>query len=261
MRFEILGCSGSDLPGHRLTAYRVDQELIIDAGSVTSALTIDEQAAVTDILVTHAHLDHIKDILFLADNIIEMTADGQREAVRVRGLPEVLGYIRTFLLNDKIWPDFTMLPTIQKPVLSFEPLQADETCRVAGYNVRPFNVNHAAHACGYAIWSDDPARHVVVTGDTGVNNDWPAILGGLPFEVRHLLTEVSFPNDMEELALASKHLTPRMLRREVARSGLRAKLYITHLKSSFAERILKELATELAGLDYHVLRDGDVFEF
>ena len=83
MKLRVLGCSGSDLPGHHLTSFLINERILLDAGSVTSTLGLDEQAAITDICVTHPHLDHIKDILFLADNLIEFFGQNPRPPVNV----------------------------------------------------------------------------------------------------------------------------------------------------------------------------------
>ena len=41
-----------------------------DAGTITAALTIQAQSKITDVLISHTHIDHIKSVLFLADNVI-----------------------------------------------------------------------------------------------------------------------------------------------------------------------------------------------
>jgi len=38
MNLRVLGCSGSDLPGQHLTAFLVESNILLDAGSVTSTL-------------------------------------------------------------------------------------------------------------------------------------------------------------------------------------------------------------------------------
>ncbi len=111
--------------GHHLTSFLVDGHILLDAGSVTSSLSLEEQVRITDIFVTHPHLDHIKDILFLADNLIEFVAQHNRPPVNIRALPEVLDAIATHLLNDTIWPDFTVIPA-SSPVLTYVPMPASE---------------------------------------------------------------------------------------------------------------------------------------
>ena len=70
MKIRVIGCSGAELPGHNAPGFLLDDEIIFDAGSITSVLTAKEQLRIKHIFITHAHLDHIRSIPFLADNII-----------------------------------------------------------------------------------------------------------------------------------------------------------------------------------------------
>lgn len=257
MHLHVLGCSGSDLPGYNLTSFLLNQTVLLDAGSVTSSLPLADQAAIQEILVTHAHLDHIKDILFLADNLIELVARNEHGALRIRGLAPVLESIRTHLLNDTIWPDFTILPTFTNPVLTYTPLEPGEWLDLAGLRVVAIPVNHATAASGYVLRDPASGSHFAFTGDTGPTVDWWSFLNNLPFTLEHLVIEASFPDTMEELALLSKHLTPKLLRTELNKLHARPKIYISHMKSTFSTQIQEQLHQALDGYTYHLLRDGE----
>lgn len=261
MRLHVLGCSGSDLPGNNLTSFLIDGTILLDAGSVTSHLSLHEQSKVTDILVTHAHLDHVKDILFLADNLIEMMGRNVRGPVQVRGLKQVLDSIQAHLLNDTIWPDFTTLPDSQSPVLLLSPFTPGVWEIILNMKVAAIPVNHGDVAAGYVFWQPDSDRNFAFTGDTGPTFEWWNYLNGLPFALEHLIIEASFPNEMEKLALLSRHLTPRLLRGELNKLRFRPKVYISHLKSPFAESIEAQLQQDLDGYHYQLLRDGDSIDF
>ncbi|MBI3813481.1 MAG: MBL fold metallo-hydrolase, partial [Nitrospinae bacterium] len=69
MELKILGCYGGNAPGYHLTSFLINNKILVDAGSVTAALTIKEQTDIDAILLTHSHLDHVSGIPFLADNI------------------------------------------------------------------------------------------------------------------------------------------------------------------------------------------------
>jgi len=69
MKFRVLGCSGGQVPGHNLSSFLIDDSLLIDAGSATAALSLRAQQKITDILVTHTHLDHVMALGTLADNL------------------------------------------------------------------------------------------------------------------------------------------------------------------------------------------------
>ena len=70
MKIRVLGASGSDIPGHHLSSFLLNNKILFDAGGVTSSLSFTAQQKIEHIFITHAHLDHIRDIPFLADNII-----------------------------------------------------------------------------------------------------------------------------------------------------------------------------------------------
>jgi len=258
MNLRVLGCSGSDLPGHNLTSFLVNDTILLDAGSVTSALDLAAQARIEHIFVTHAHLDHIKDILFLADNLIEFFATKSRPPLQIHGLPEVLEAIATHLLNDTIWPDFTVIPQ-DSPVLTYAPMTPETPVEIGNISVAACPVNHAKAASGFVLWTDDGAHNLAYTGDTGPCDSWWEYCNALPFPLKHLITEASFPSDMEILAMASKHMTPKLLRNALAKLKSKPNIYIYHMKAPFAVQIQDELSSALEGHSYHLLRDHESF--
>ena len=104
MKVKVLGSSGAELPGYNSPAFLVDGKVLLDAGTIGAALSESKQWEVRDILITHSHLDHIKAIPFLADNII---ISQRKHSVTLYGTKETLKTLRNNLLNDKLWPDFT----------------------------------------------------------------------------------------------------------------------------------------------------------
>lgn len=260
MKLCVLGCSGSDLPGHHLTSFLVNGHILLDAGSVTSTLSLDEQVAITDIFVSHAHLDHIKDILFLADNLIEFFGHHRRPPVNIRALPEVLDAISEHLLNDTIWPDFTVIPA-NSPVLTYQPMPAGTQVRLGGLTIANHPVNHAKHASGFVLLGQGENEVLAYTGDTGPCDAWWSWLAGMERPVRNIITEASFPNHLGELAAISKHLTPELLRRELEKLPYKPKVFIYHMKSPFSEQIQAELLQALDGFSYHLMREEEHFEF
>jgi ribonuclease BN (tRNA processing enzyme) len=259
MKLRVLGCSGSDLPGHNLTSFCINDTILLDAGSVTSSLDLAAQARLEHIFVSHSHLDHIKDILFLADNLIEFFVAGSRPPVQIHGLPEVLDAIATHLLNDTIWPDFTVIPA-ESPVLTYAPMTPGVPLVLDGLTIVAHPVNHAKAASGFVLWQDGGARNLAYTGDTGPCDSFWQAMDALPFPLKHCITEASFPSAMEPLATASKHLTPRLLRAELDKLRARPEIFIYHMKAPFAAVIADELAHELAGYSYRLLREHDCID-
>ncbi|HEY1373408.1 MAG TPA: MBL fold metallo-hydrolase, partial [Candidatus Binatia bacterium] len=67
MQFRVLGCSGGQVPGQQLSSYLVNEDLLIDAGSTTAVLSLKAQTKIRNVLITHAHLDHVMSLATLAD--------------------------------------------------------------------------------------------------------------------------------------------------------------------------------------------------
>ena len=84
MELRILGCSGGEANGERLTGLLVNGCVAIDAGSLTAALTVDEQIKIHHVFISHSHLDHICTLPFFTKNIFGHT----HEAVEIHALPE-----------------------------------------------------------------------------------------------------------------------------------------------------------------------------
>ena len=96
-----------------------------------------------------------------------------------------------------------------------------------------------------------------ISGDTGPTDRLWQVLNRTP-DLKVLLLETSFPDEMQELADLSGHLTPRTLRAELAkfeRNGASVMLY--HLKPAF----VAELKRQVADLPVRVLELGETFQF
>jgi ribonuclease BN (tRNA processing enzyme) len=97
---------------------------------------------------------------------------------------------------------------------------------------------------------------LAISGDTGPTDRLWELLNGVP-NLKALLLETSFPDELQDLADLSGHLTPRTLRGELKkfqRNGADVLLY--HLKPAF----VAELKRQLAGLPVRVLELGQRFE-
>ncbi|MGE4297607.1 MAG: MBL fold metallo-hydrolase [Desulfovibrionaceae bacterium] len=257
MKLKIAGCSGTSVRETFLTTFCVNDVVLLDAGAATSGLTLPEQARITDVFLSHPHLDHVGDLLFLADNLVELICQDHCDTVMINGTAPVLDAVRTHLLNNTVWPDFTAIPP-QCPVLRLEPMAFGEARTVQGLAVTALPVNHGPGACGFVLREMETGASLAYTGDTGVCAAWWEALDALETPIENVIVECSFPNSLEGLAHASRHLTPALLAAEVARLSHRPRLFISHMKHTFAGRIIKELQAALEGWDLHFLRQGGV---
>ena len=70
MRVRVLGCHGGETPRHRTTCYLIDDRITIDAGAICRSLDLEEQVQIDHMLISHSHMDHVKDLALLADQVI-----------------------------------------------------------------------------------------------------------------------------------------------------------------------------------------------
>lgn len=245
MLVKIIGGHGGVSPGYRATSYLIDDVLLIDAGSVASGITIKEQVHIDHILISHAHLDHISDLAFLADNCFGMKG----KPFEIHANTPVADSIMTHLLNDKIWPDFTKLPNSQNPTLRMNRFQTEKEFTLGEYKILPVSVNHQGGAQGFII--EKGGTSIVFTQDTGPTD--------LIWEYAHkrknlaaIFTEVSFPNAMVQIAIDSQHHTPHTMEAELKKMPATIPIYLGHLKPNFEKQLIAEIA-ELQEPRFHVL--------
>ena len=77
--------------------------------------------------------------------------------------------------------------------------------------------------------------------------------------VKALIVEVSFPNELSSHALATGHLCPSLLEAEIRKMpSIPAKIYVSHLKPPFRPQIAAELA-RIPGVCLELLKEGKTF--
>ena len=241
MRVRVLGCSGAIARDCRTTAFLVDDDVLIDAGTGVGDLTRDEMLRVEDVFLTHTHLDHIACLPLMVDTI----ASGRvGRPLRVHALPETIASLRQHIFNGVIWPDFTQLPTAASPLMAFHPLVEGDVLSVRGRIIEVLPAQHSVPAVGYAVRAatNPAARWWVFTGDTERNAAFWARVNQM--EVAALIIETAFSNRERELARLSRHLSPGVLASELDQiePTRHYPIYITHTKPAETETIMREIA-------------------
>jgi len=255
MKVKILGCSGSETIGHNPPGFLVNDVMMLDAGTITAALSIEAQSKITDILISHTHLDHIKSLLFLADNIIGRI----KKPVNIRAIPKVLDAISKHLMNDIIWPDFTKIPTAQNPVLAYKPLMAGKPTTIAGLRVKAIPMNHPVPAVGFLV--SDKNSSILYSADTGPSELlWKEAAKAK--NLKAIIVDTSFPNSLEGIADLSGHFTPAQLHHDLtkARVGSDVPIYIYHIKPVHKKKVLSELRA-LGRKNVKILKEGKTYQF
>ena len=254
MKIRILGGHGGESRGFSTTSYLIDETLLIDAGSVTSALSVAEQAKIEHILISHSHLDHIKDLAFICDNCFGL----KKEPFKVWTHQTVKDLIMKHLLNDAIWPDFTQLPSKEKPTMTISPLTPEKKVTLGGYSILPVPVNHPSDASGFIIEKGNST--VLFTLDTGATERIWELAKTLP-NLKAIFTEVSFPDALSKVAEISFHHTAKTLKAELSKMPPQVPVILTHFKPNYRDEIVREIKA-LGEARIQVLeKDGMEFNF
>lgn len=261
----VLGCSGSIAARCHTTAFLLDDDILIDAGSGVGELRLDELARIDHVLITHSHLDHVLSIPLMADSVIRLRQGpgglSDLRPIHVHALPETLDALRQHLFNGVIWPDFTRLPSAARPIIQFHELAVGQLLSFqarGGAPDRLIRVLPAAHtvpAVGYAL--ETMQGWWVFTGDTGPNPAlWKALQGQ---RIAQLVIETAFGNDEAHLANISGHLSPQSLAQELAQLDGEVSVYITHPKPGEVPAVLSQIRALDSRHRIEPLREGQRF--
>ena len=252
MKLRVLGCAGTLTKTERTVGFLLDGRVLVDAGTVVTALTVAEQRRIDDVVLSHAHLDHIKELPFFVGDRWRPGAP----PLRIHGLPPVLAAVRRHLFNGAVWPDLAVLPSKARPLIRYVPMRARVPVRIGGLTFTLVPVSHAVPCAGMLI--DSRGGTVVYTSDTGPTTAiWRE---ARKRDVRAVLVETSFPNAQEGFARMAGHLTPALLEGEMRKLGMpEVPIHVYHLKPEQGRRIRRELAA--LGPRVKLLRQGRTYEF
>jgi 3',5'-cyclic-nucleotide phosphodiesterase len=260
MELRVIGCHGGETPRHRTSAFVVDERLAIDAGSLTSGMDLGAQCALEAVLVSHAHLDHIRDLATIADN---RTQNGCAPLVVAAARPTIQ-VLKKHFFNGLLWPDFSRIPSARKPAILYKELTPEVPTKIAGYTVKAIRVSHTVDTCAFVIHAREGRDgssngSIAYSGDTGPTKRLWEVLNATP-NLRAMLMEVSFPNDEQRVATASGHHTPKTLAEDVKKLDTWKELpfLLYHIKPSFQAKVERECA-RIKGANLTVCNLGDQF--
>ena len=258
MQIQLLPSSfdagGSAIAAQRLTCFVIDDRVTVDAGSIGIALSEPQRRTVRDVIVTHPHMDHIASLPIYVDDLFAEL----EEPVRIHATAEVIDLLKADVFNDTVYPKFDELRNEHGRVMEYVAFEAGKEFQVAHLKVTAVTVNHIVPTVGLVI-SDDKTT-VAFSSDTAETEGfWKAVNGAK--QLHALFIEASFPDSMQELAHASKHLTPSTLRNELAKLNHNGMdILAVHLKPAFREIVASELR-ELQIENLSVMETGRIYEW
>jgi ribonuclease BN (tRNA processing enzyme) len=235
MNIRFLGAHNCESATLKLVTLLIDDTLAIEAGGLTSSLSIEAQLQLEAVLLTHQHYDHVRDIPAMAMNALFYETD-----IRIFSIKAVYDALKTHWLNGTTYSKFLEKPQ-DNPRIKFTIIEPNKAVQIGGYDILAVPVSHSVPTVGYQVTSPDD-KIVFYTGDTG-----PGLADSWQYVSPHLLiTEVTAPNRYEEFGRRMLHLTPNLLKEELIAfqklKGYLPPVVLVHMNP----RQEKEIETETA---------------
>lgn len=252
MRIRILGCSGGIGAGSRTSAMLVDDDVLIDAGTGVGDLELEEIDSIRHVFLTHAHLDHIAGLPMLADSVFD---ENFTTPLTVYAREETLRALQDHVFNGVIWPDFARLPTAGNPMLRYQVCSPGDTVTINHRNFYAVDVMHTVPTLGYTVQNSGGV--FAVSGDTKTNETlWPVL--NACDDLRVLVIEVSFPDEMERLANEAGHYCPSTLAKDLERLQHEPEIWLTGMKPGEEGRIMEQVSKAIPEKNIKMLSAGTI---
>ena len=258
MKLQLLPSSfdehGAASARQHLSCFVIDDCVAIDAGSLALAASAAQKKQIRDVVLTHAHLDHIAGLPLFIDDLFA-TLDAP---VSVHAVPEVVEALERNIFNWEIYPRFSELENANGAVMRYQPFQIGEQFSVKHLRLKSIAVNHKVPSVGFIVLDDKTA--FALSGDTAKTDEFWEILNR-ERNLSALLVECAFPDELGELAEVSHHLTPRTLKRELEKFDRKECLiYVVNIKPMYRDEVVRQIE-ELKIENLQILEVGRVYEW
>lgn len=252
MQLRILGCSGGVSPGQGTTAFLVDKTLLLDAGTGVEALSYEEMLQIETVVLTHSHLDHVSHLPFLLNNLIS----GAHKTIQVYALSHTVEALKKHIFNDVIWPDFTTLPSHDRPCVEFNIVKYGDVLSFGDKQVVVLPANHSVPTAGYWVGNDEAA--FAFSGDCFQNDVLWQALNNLP-KVDMLIMDNQYSKADKTTSELAKHYYPELLKTDLEKLNYRPPVFISHLPVNHKIMVIKEIEVMLSGWKVEVLEANQTY--
>ncbi len=231
----------------------IDDRVAIDAGCLAFSCSAKQREQIRDIVLTHTHLDHIASLPMYIDDLFATLT----EPIRVHATREMIDILERDIFNWAIYPRFSELSNSHGKVVEYHAFAAGETINVEHLSIQSIPVNHKVAANGFIIAADDSS--IAITGDTAETDEMWLECNSRE-DLKAVLVECAFPNEMSDLAEASHHLVPQMLATEVQKLRNNARIFVINLKPMYRERVVEQIGS-LGLPNVEILEVGRIYDF
>ncbi len=258
MKFQLLPSTfnenGKASKRQHLSCFIVDDRVAIDAGSLGMAANSVQKKQVRDVILTHAHIDHIAGLPLFIDDLFASI----EKPVEIYASKKVIEILEKNIFNWDVYPRFSELENENGVVLKYYPFETGEEFEVEHLKVKAIGVNHKVPAVGFVV-SDGNAKFAI-TGDTAEMDEFWNVVNN-ENNLKALLIECAFPDRLMELAEVSHHLTPQKLKKELKKfKQPDCPIYVKNLKPMYYKEIKEELKS-LNIRNLHILKVNKIYNF
>jgi ribonuclease BN (tRNA processing enzyme) len=246
--------NGSATQQQHLCCLVVDDLVAIDAGSLAMATTPAQKDSIRDVILTHAHLDHIAGLPLFIDDLFATL----RSPICIRGTLEVIEALEEYIFNWTIYPRFSELRNDFGEVVAYHPFQPNQPFRVGNLLFTAIEVNHKVPTVGLIV-TDGTAKLAISSDTAEMDVFWDKV--NAEADLSALFIECAFPDELRELAHSSHHLTPRILGEELRKFQItNCPVFVTNIKPMYRQRVSEELA-EMNIPNLQILEIGKIYQF
>ena len=214
-----------------LSCLVINDRIAIDAGSLAMAATDEHRQNLRDIVLTHAHLDHVAGLPLFVDDLFAALD----KPVKIHALPEVIEVLERDIFNWSVFPKFSELSIGNCNAIEYRPLAFAEPFTVCDLDFKLFPAFHKVPSCGVIVKDEDSC--VAISGDT-------ASLSGYVKDGSRLnaaVVECAFPDELSEIANSSHHMTPATLRTELEKLQLDCPVFVFNIKANYRDAVVEQI--------------------